>query len=82
MNYIEKSKFRAFEQLALRTGKPQEQLWTEIQNAIDAAWASEAPEAKTSQNELFPEGKPTPEQFIAVLARTIAEEMLNSPALW
>jgi len=81
MNYMKKPNM-PLERLAMRTGRSREQICAEIQAAIDAAWASEAPEAKTLQNELFPEGKPTPEQFIAVLARTIAEEMLNSPALW
>ena len=40
----------------------------DIQEAINTAWASEDPSAKKMREELFLQGKPTPEAFIAVLA--------------
>lgn len=82
MNYIEKSGLCALERLMLHTGKPREQICAEIQSAIDAAWASNLPEARKLQNDLFPKGKPAPEEFIAVLAREVSKEMINAPAPW
>lgn len=40
----------------------------EMQIALDMAWESTDPEVKRMQAELFPEGKPTLEQFIVALA--------------
>lgn len=40
----------------------------EIQAAIDAAWDTDDLGALKLQRELFPNGKPTPEEFIVVVA--------------
>ena len=50
-------------------GEAPEDVRREIQAAIDAAWDTEDPAAITLQRELFPYGKPTPEQFIATVAK-------------
>lgn len=50
-------------------GEAPEDMRREIQAAIDAAWDTEDPAAMTLQRELFPDGKPTPEQFIATVAK-------------
>lgn len=55
-------------------GETPEDVRREIQAAIDAAWNTEDPAAMTLQRELFPAGKPTPEQFIATVARHIKEK--------
>ena len=36
----------------------------EMQKALDAAWESNDPEALKKQHELFPDGKPSVEEFI------------------
>lgn len=55
-------------------GETPEDVRREIQAAIDAAWNTEDPDAMTLQRELFPDGKPTPEQFIATVARYMKEK--------
>lgn len=50
------------------------QIQQEMQAALDAAWATDDPEAKALQEQLFPGGKPTLEQFIEVLARQVREQ--------
>lgn len=48
-------------------------LYDEMQRAIDAAWASDAPECRRMQEELFPEGKPSVELFVARMAEYARE---------
>lgn len=45
-----------------------EKIWSEIQEAIDIAWASDDEVAKEKQQILFPEGKPDPAAFILRIA--------------
>lgn len=40
----------------------------DMQEALDEAWATADPAAKQRQQELFPDGKPSLEQFIARVA--------------
>ena len=40
----------------------------DMQAALDEAWATADPAAQQRQRELFPDGKPSLEQFIATLA--------------
>ena len=63
------------ERIALKAGKMPEQVYADIQAAIDAAWESESVETKELQMRLFPNGKPKPEEFIAVLASVVAEKL-------
>lgn len=44
----------------------------QMQKALDAAWRN--PEGTEARQELFPDGKPTPEQFIKVVAEEIKRE--------
>ena len=39
-----------------------------IQRAIYTAWTADDSSAKKMREDLFPQGKPTPEEFVAVLA--------------
>ena len=62
---------RAIRETARRTGKTPKQCLADMQEAIDAAWETTDPAAQAYQKQLFPAGKPTVEEFIAVLgART------------
>lgn len=45
----------------------------EMQQAIDVAWATADPDAQAYQKQLFPGGKPTVEEFIAVLGTRLKE---------
>ena len=40
--------------------------WAVIQAAIDTAWAN--PDGRMLQARLFPKGKPSPEEFVIVIA--------------
>lgn len=55
-------------------GQSEEQIRKDMQEALDAAWATDDPEAKALQEQLFPGGKPTLEQFIVTLGRHIREQ--------
>lgn len=54
-------------------GEAPEDVRREIQAAIDAAWDTDELAAMKLQRELFPDGKPTPELFIATVARYMKE---------
>lgn len=55
-------------------GETPEDVRREIQACIDEAWDADDLAAMVLQRELFPDGKPTPEQFIATVARHIKEK--------
>ena len=55
-------------------GQTPEQVRLDMQEAIDEAWATADPAAKALQEQLFPAGKPTPEQFIATVARYMKDK--------
>ena len=46
----------------------------EIEKALDIAWASDEQETKAYQSIIFPEGKPTPEDFILKIAELVCRE--------
>ena len=48
-----------------------------IQKAIEAAWASEDQASVQLREKLFPQGKPTPEEFVAVMARFAKQQSLR-----
>lgn len=50
-------------------GQTPEEVRREIQACIDEAWNTDDLAAMKLQRELFPDGKPTPEQFIATVAK-------------
>lgn len=50
-------------------GETPEDVRREIQASIDVAWDTDDLAAMKLQRELFPDGKPTPEQFIAIVAK-------------
>ena len=64
---VKKRAKRAVRATARKTGLTPKQCLADMQEAIDVAWATADPEAQAYQNQLFPAGKPTVEEFIAVL---------------
>ncbi len=55
-------------------GQSEQQIRKDMQEALDAAWGTDDPAAKELQGKLFPDGKPTLEQFIVTLGRHIKEQ--------
>lgn len=58
-------------QTAKHYGVPEEEVRQSIQEIIDEAWRTTDPEAKRLQQQAFPAGKPTPEEFVRVLSNMI-----------
>ncbi len=52
-------------------GVPREEIEAAIQEAIDSAWSSHDPEARTLQRKIFRGSKPSPALFIGRLANYI-----------
>lgn len=50
--------------IAREQGVTETKVRRDMQEAIDVAWNTNDPAAKARQNLLFPNGKPTPEEFI------------------
>lgn len=61
-------------QTADHFGESELQIRKDMQDALDEAWATADPEAKALQEQLFPGGKPTLEEFIVTLGRHIKEQ--------
>lgn len=55
-------------QVAAMQGLSVDEVRRDMQLALDEAWATADPAAQQRQRELFPDGKPSLEQFIATLA--------------
>lgn len=58
-----------FKKIAKTYGVSKNDVLRDIQKAIDEAWATEDVDTKKYQNQLFPDGKPTPEELINILAQ-------------
>lgn len=72
MTIKEKIKVRkVIRTLAQRDGISCKEVLQKIQESIDAAWDNQDPAVRWKQLQLFPAGKPTPELFIARVARQI-----------
>ena len=56
------------EKVAEKNGISKDKAAREIQAAIDAAWDNPDPLAREKQRALFPNGKPSIEEFIRVVA--------------
>lgn len=67
MKELEKVGTEAIRKVAECHGKSEKVVRHELQEVIDATWASSDPEAKLMQSRLFPNGKPTAEEFIATV---------------
>jgi len=57
-----------FEQIATQHGVSVTEVIREIQIAVDAAWNNPDPAIRAKQRQLFPNGKPSVEEFIRVMA--------------
>ena len=51
-----------------------EEVRSQMQAALDAAWASEEPASIVLRSKIFPAGKPSLEEFIIVIACLAARE--------
>ena len=72
MSFIDTMKSKsALRSIAEKEGKSLAEIEAAIQESIDAAW--ENPECRALQNLYFPNGKPTPEEFITVMARYVKD---------
>ena len=60
-----------FEQIAAQHGISVEEVVREIQAAVDAAWGNPDPAIRARQQQLFPNGKPTVEEFIRTMAKQV-----------
>ena len=61
---------KAIKRAAKNNGVSEQHVRDEMQKALDAAWNSSDEEALKRQRELFPDGKPTLEEFIRKVAQT------------
>lgn len=64
---------RAIRGTAQQFGVSRQQCRADMQAAIDEAWATADPAAQAEQQHLFPAGKPTVEEFLAVLGKQLQE---------
>lgn len=71
MKELEKVGAEAIRKVAEHHGKSEKVVRRELQEVIDATWASSDPEAKLMQSGLFPKGKPKPEEFIATVIQNL-----------
>lgn len=60
---------------AQQLGKPEWLVRAELLPLVDAYWERDTPEARISRACLFSHGKPTPEEYIIVLARHAKQRM-------
>ena len=58
-------------EMAKKHGVSEVEIRESICEAIEVAWNTLDPETKRQQRELFPRGKPSPEEFICVVANMI-----------
>ena len=57
-----------FEKLAAQYGVSVGEVIRDMQEAVDAAWNNPDPAIRARQRQLFPDGKPSVEEFIRVMA--------------
>ena len=62
-----------FEKLAAQYGVSAGEVVREIQTALDAAWDNPDPAIRERQRAIFPNGKPSVEEFIRVMAERAKE---------
>jgi predicted lipoprotein len=60
-----------FEQIAAQYGVSVGEVVRDIQTAVDEAWNNPDPAIRARQRELFPNGKPSVEEFIRVMAEQV-----------
>ncbi len=64
---------KAIKKTAKNHDVSEEHVREEMQKAIDAAWDTKDELALKRQQELFPNGKPTVEEFIAVVSKKASD---------
>ncbi len=63
---------RAVKKTAKRHGVSEQYARNELQKALDAAWSTNDEAALKRQRELFPNGKPTIEEFVRKVSQMAA----------
>ena len=58
-----------FQKIAAQNGVSADEVARELQALLDATWDNPDPAARKKQRALFPNGKPSVEEFIRVLAK-------------
>ncbi len=64
----------AIRDVARRAGKTPEEVKADIEEAIAAAWESDDPAVGEMQKKLFPNGRPTPEEFIVTMSSSVQKK--------
>lgn len=59
-----------YEEIARKNNVSPNEVYNEIQLAIDVAWNSDT--SKEFRKMIFPNGKPTPEEFIEIIAKLVS----------
>ena len=54
---------------AAQLGRSEDEVRAELQTLVDTYWERDTPESQYSRSRLFPHGKPSPDEYIIVLAR-------------
>lgn len=73
MKFTEKIRAKsALHKLAKKEGTTPKAIRASMQEAIDAAWATDDTTEKATQSHLFPNGKPSLEAFIARISEIIS----------
>ena len=62
-----------FKKIADHHGVSVDEVVRDMQDTIDATWDTLDPVAKERQQELFPNGKPSIEEFIRVIAKQVQQ---------
>jgi len=60
-----------FEQIAAQYGVSVSEVIRDMQAAVDDAWDNPDPAIRARQRQLFPDGKPSVEEFIRVMANEV-----------
>ena len=62
-----------FKRIAARHGVSADEVTRDLQDMIDATWNNPDPATRKRQQELFPNGKPSVEEFIRVVTKQVKQ---------
>ena len=73
---VPKNLNRIYKKVSGEAGEPIEKVQAEMQKALNLTWENDDPEAKEYRNKIFPNGKPSLENFLEKLAEIAREKGL------